>query len=166
MDFGFIRIRPFYQRLLEANGIEAVEERRWRNLHLVNFTHYGVLGIPEERVTRNLRMTASATHVSSTADPFYLPVTWVDDPPDDLPQTTCPRFIGRLPKVLPLKSIGGMSGGPIFGFGEENGSMKYWIVAIQSAWRKDHNIIFGCLLPYVGALVERELQQLDGGTSS
>jgi len=158
LDFGFIRIRPYYQRLLETNGIEAVDEQRWRNLHQVRFSHYGVLGIPEERVTKNLRTAGGETQVSSTADPFYIPVTWVDDAPDEFLNTTCPRFIGRLPDVLPIESVVGMSGGPIFGFWVENGSTKYCILAIQSAWRKDHRIIFGCLLPYIGALVERELK--------
>ncbi len=161
LDFGFIHIRPIYQGLLQANGIDAVDEQRWRNLHLAKFTHYGVLGIPQERVTRNLRVTASGTHISSTADPLYIPVSWVEDPPDDLPQTTCPRFIGRLPEGLPVEIIPGMSGGPVFAFGEEDGVMKYWIVAIQSALRKDHRIIFGCLLPYVGAIVERDMEEFE-----
>lgn len=161
LDFGFISIRPYYRRLLEANEIVAVDEQRWQRLHEVTFTSYGLLGIPQERISAQILRTSSETRVTSTADPVFIPVAWVDDPPAELLSTICPRFIGRLPDVIPVESIVGMSGGPIFGFREGNGSLHYWIVAIQSCWRKKERIICGCLLPYIGAIVERELEQLD-----
>ncbi len=166
LDFGFILIRPIYQRLLQANGIQAVDEERWRYLHLAKFTHYGVLGIPHERVTRNLQIAASETRVSSIADPLFIPLTWVGDPPDDLPATVCPRFVGRLPEGLPVALIPGMSGGPIFAFGEDDGILNYWIVAIQSSVHNDHRMIFGSLISHVGSLVERDMEEFDRANES
>jgi hypothetical protein len=162
LDFGFISIHPYYRRLLEANQVVVLDEQHWQHLHEATFTSYGVLGIPREWVRAQVRSTFSETCITSTAAPVFFPVAWVDDPPAELLNTTCPRFIGRLPDLIPLESIDGMSGGPIFGFRQENGSLRYWIVAIQSSWRKNEKIICGCLLPYIGALVERELRLLDG----
>jgi hypothetical protein len=161
LDFGFISIRPYYRRQLEANGIVEVDEQHWKHLHEVTFTSYGVLGIPQEQVSAQVRWKYSEPCVTSTANPVFIPVAWVDDPPAELLNTICPRFIGRLPDEIQLESIVGMSGGPIFGFREEIGSSQYWIVAIQSSWWKEKKLICGCLLPYIGALVQRDLEQLD-----
>jgi hypothetical protein len=165
LDYGFIAIDQHSRRLLEANQIRAVEEVHWRNQHLVDFTHFGVLGIPRERVTSNERMVGGEAHVSSTADPFYIPVTWVEDlsvlPEELRPETTFPRFVGRIPNQLPIRDMNGMSGGPILGYQDREGVTQYWVVAIQSSWNERHRVIFGCVLAYIGAMIDQDLEEFD-----
>lgn len=63
-------------------------------------------------------------------------VTRADTPHRELPPSTYPWFIGTVNTApFGLKSIVGMSGGPIFGFrNSPNGECRYWVVALQSWW--------------------------------
>jgi hypothetical protein len=79
----------------------------------------------------------------------------LDDPPNDLQVTTYPRFVGKLSDDLPLDTIKGMSGGPIFGFDQE--CSRYWIVAIQSSWLPERKITFGCPIRVFATIVEKML---------
>jgi hypothetical protein len=159
LDFGFILIRPYYRSLLQANGIVAINEELWQHLHEVPFTHYGILGIPRERVEMQVHRSSFGAQITSTVQPIYIPVTLEENPPPELRNTTCPRFIGRVQEVPDLNSIVGMSGCPIFGFRRVDDFIDYSVVAIQSCWRRSDRIICGSLLPYVGTLVLQELEQ-------
>ncbi len=70
------------------------------------------------------------------------------------------RFIGRIPTKhkLTVGDIKGMSGGPIFGFAKEEPN-RHYIVAVQSAWLKTKGITFGCPVPLIAQLAERQLKQ-------
>jgi len=52
--------------------------------------------------------------------------------PENNKSITYPRFAGQLHEDLPLSSMVGMSGGPIFDF-RLNPPVSCWIVAIQSS---------------------------------
>ncbi|MCX5896195.1 MAG: hypothetical protein NTZ51_10250 [Proteobacteria bacterium] len=60
---------------------------------------------------------------------------------------------------LPLSSIVGMSGGPIFGF-KYGPPMAYWIVAIQSSWLRSQGIVFGCPLPVLAGMLTTWIDDL------
>jgi hypothetical protein len=61
-------------------------------------------------------------------------------------------FIGQLDPALDLKSVKGMSGGPIFGFCREP-QLRYWVVALQSSWNAEKRIVYGCSLPVLASLM-------------
>jgi hypothetical protein len=57
---------------------------------------------------------------------------------------------------FPLNSLVGMSGGPIYGFSDEQKG-RYWIPAIQSGWIKSRRITFACPVPMLARLAEHLL---------
>lgn len=154
LDFGLIALRANYVRLLAANGITALFEENWVHQPGLSFDGYLMLGLPSEFVSDRLSSSRLAT-----VSPTMFRVQSLDSPPEGTRKTQYPRFIGQLDRDLPLNSIDGMSGGPIFGikFGPP---MRYWVVALQSAWRQDVHVVFGCLLPVLAFLVTEWTEQV------
>ncbi|MGA2054693.1 MAG: hypothetical protein ABSG88_05250 [Bradyrhizobium sp.] len=147
LDFGVVLLRPYYVRLLAANNTVAVQEENWINQHKVTFDGYLMLGLPEE-FTSN---TVDAEGIGQLS-PTLLGVKKLDAPPAGCPVTEYPEFIGTLAENFGLRSVKGMSGGPIFGVSSEP-PMRYWIIALQSSWLKDSRTVFGCSLPVFASLM-------------
>jgi hypothetical protein len=147
LDFGVIPLSSYYVRLLAANGVVALEEVNWARQDRVTFDAYAMLGFPEEFVSEN---------VNDAGEGFVYPTMFrvhrLEPPPEDTPVTRHPRFVGRIDQELPLNSVKGMSGGPIFGFsiGTET---RYWVVALQSTWRPTSRTVYGCSLPALASLM-------------
>jgi hypothetical protein len=142
LDFGLIPLSSYYRNLLEGNRILPVTERDWQHQDKVEFSHYMMLGFPEEYTSREFVHTESGDSIAISLSPTVIWLTKLDNPPNDLPETKYPRFVGKLSDELPLDSIVGMSGSPIFGVGKEGD--RYWIVAVQSSWLRERKITFGC----------------------
>lgn len=148
LDFGLIALRPYYVALLAKHGIKALFEENWINQHRVEFDAYTMLGLPEEFVTYE----QDGSELIGKVSPTMIGIKAIDMPPEGTKPTTYPRFIGQLHENLPLSSIVGMSGGPIFGF-RYGPPMAYWVVAIQSSWLRSQRIVFGCPLPVLAELL-------------
>jgi hypothetical protein len=149
LDFGVIYLEPYYVRLLAANGVFALSEKNWIHQHSVDFDAYVMLGLPEEFTSE--RVTASGDGVVS---PTMFRVHRLASPPEDRPPTQYPQFVGQIDQELPIKSVKGMSGGPIFGFRLEPQTV-YWIVALQSSWNPTTRIVYGCSLPILASLLAK-----------
>ena len=149
LDFGVMAIHPHHVRLLALNGVEVLSEQRWVHQSRVRFDKYLMLGLPEELTTGHVSAAGEASIV-----PVLLDVRKLDRPPDERAPTRHPQFIGKIDPSLPLKSMKGMSGGPIFGFRKESDtSGRYWIVALQSSWNREKSIVYGCPLPILASLM-------------
>jgi hypothetical protein len=57
-----------------------------------------------------------------------------------------------------------MSGGPIFGFiiGEQ---IRYWTVALQSAWYSEARVVVGCPISIIAGLISSYMDQATGSRS-
>ncbi|MCJ7639818.1 MAG: hypothetical protein MUO70_08100 [Euryarchaeota archaeon] len=159
LDFGLIALRPYYVALLARHGIKALFEENWIDQHRVQFDAYTMLGLPEEFVTCEQDGPAGDSGVVGKVSPTMIGVKAIDSVPEGTKPTTYPRFIGQLNENLPLSSIRGMSGGPIFGF-RYGPSMAYWVVAIQSSWLPSRRIVFGCPLPVLAELLTTWIDDL------
>ena len=155
LDFGLIALRPYYVTLLAKHGIKALFEENWIAQHRVNFDAYVMLGLPEEFVSYE----KDGLETVGKVYPTMIRVKAMDSPPEGTKPTTYPRFVGKLDENLPLSSIVGMSGGPIFGFRYEP-PMAYWIVAIQSRWLRSERVVFACPLPVLAELLTRWIDVL------
>ena len=71
-----------------------------------------------------------------------LPIKKREKVPVDLESTPYKRFVGKHDNILPLNHLRGMSGGPIIGI-QYGPQTRYWLLAIQSGWRKKQSIIYG-----------------------
>jgi hypothetical protein len=147
LDFGVISLSRYYVNLLAKNGVVALEEKNWINQANVSFDGYVMLGLPEEIASKYVNDAGEGL-----VEPTMFGVRRLDPPPDDTPVTTHPRFVGQISAETPIKSVVGMSGGPIFGFrfGEQT---QYWVVALQSTWIPSRRIVYGCSLPILATLM-------------
>ena len=155
LDFGLIALAPYYVRLLARNGIIAIEEKNWIHQGSLEFDKYWMLGLPEEFTTND-----------GTVSPTMISITRVLSPPNDVAATRYERFVALLPDDLPLDSVVGMSGGPIFGFRlteapDGKKELRYWIVALQSRWNRQKRMVFGCPVLTFMTLLEKWLAEID-----
>jgi hypothetical protein len=125
----------------------ALEEKNWIHQANVTFDGYVMLGLPEEFSSDTVNDAGEGI-----VSPTMFGVQRLDPPPDDTPVTNNPRFVGQIRAGTPIKSVVGMSGGPIFGFsfGEQT---RYWVVALQSTWIRSSRIVYGCSLPVLASLM-------------
>jgi hypothetical protein len=147
LDFGVIHLSTYYVRLLAANGVVVLEEANWARQNEVSFDCYAMLGFPEEFVSEDVNDAGEGI-----VYPSMFRVHRHEPPPADTPITRHPRFVGRIDQDLPLNSVKGMSGGPIFGF-SIGAETRYWVVALQSTWRAQSRIVYGCSLPVLASLM-------------
>ncbi len=171
VDAGFVHIRPFYRRQLEANGIVAHDEVQWKR-QPEKFEAAWMMGIPSSTVKRR---DEESYWFSTRMIPLEIvpstPQKFIDDSPGNLTDRERSLrdrlFYGRFPGVIDLPKnergdddIKGMSGGPIFGFAHSLGRAKYWIAAVQSCWYPRSRLIRGTPFPLIGYTTERFLDDL------
>jgi len=160
LDLGLVHLEPMHQRMLRENGIQAFEEKARRNPPR-DMLRYAVIGFPDQFIER--RATSSG-FVQLSVSPTLVYLEGVAPPPEMA--KPFPRFYGKLPDRLynqhtgaSLDGMKGFSGGPILGFKmNSEGQMKYFLVAVQSAWRPDLRVVVGPLMSVVAAELDREMQ--------
>ena len=152
LDFGIIMLRPYYIELLKKNGIVAIHEENWVKQGDLDFHGYAMLGFPREFVSTIQEKSKKNLQTVGVVSPTMIFFKKPSTPPENIKKTKYQRFIGEIRQDIPIDSIEGMSGGPIFGF-NLNSPSRYWVVAIQSAWLKDRKITIGCPLPVLANLL-------------
>jgi hypothetical protein len=147
LDFGAIILHPHLVRLLIANGVAILEEVNWVRQHNVAFEGYMMLGLPDELTSQVLPDDGLAT-----VSPTMIAVRRLEEEPEGH-KLASPRLTARIIDPIPLASVVGMSGGPILGFAGNEKELRYWIVALQSAWLKETRTTFACPLPVFAPLL-------------
>lgn len=160
LDFGVVSIRWWYMKQLLANGVKVVEEENWVKQHaLPKLDAYFMLGFPEE------------LNLPQRYDPYagvmLTPVMARLDPIDAIPEGSemkvpkHPLFVANLRENLPIKSVKGMSGGPIIGMRQdEKGNLIYWIVALVRSCVMSERLVSGCPLPVLGKFLRDEVDNI------
>jgi hypothetical protein len=146
-DYGFIELRQYYIGLLEKNNVEPLNEEVWKKRpDKIDF--YLLFGVPGETVNV---MPSSVEFAPTIFSVDYLP-----EQPEGFSETPIPQFYGKI-NVDEIKSIEGVSGGPIFGFYRNNyDEMRYWVVALQSSWLSKSRIISAAPTFILGDVIEKE----------
>lgn len=160
IDVGLIGVPPLVRRTLEANGIVALSERTWRNVPDDLEVHF-IIGLPQELI-ENIKAGDRLTHLAF--EPVLVRVVACDAPAVMAKPTR--RFYGKIPGALEdggISDIEGMSGGPIIGMRSRDGELRYFLVAIQSGWRKDLQVIAGNYAVAVADSLEREMDAATKG---
>ena len=160
-DLGAVCLEPIYRRALEANGIRAFDERAWRNPPPDMLCH-ALLGLPDQFMNRRVTSTGS---VELSVNPTLIYVNRIDPPTEMAKPFPC--FYGKLPDNLhnptagtTLHEMSGFSGAPILGFkANDKGQMKYFLVAVQSAWRRDLRVVVGPLVSAIAQEFEKGLDE-------
>jgi hypothetical protein len=138
MDFGVVFLRNHDSHLLIANKLEPVDENNWVNVP-ETFDHYFMLGLPGELVRQDERGVW-------TAQPILIPIERLSEKPACYQEHTDAMFYGVVDPQERVKSIKGMSGGPILGLKRNgDGSGRYWFIGVQSGWYPSGRIV--CATP-------------------
>ena len=155
LDFGLIPLRNLYRQNMVKNGVVAISRIHWESQAELTFSEYKILGFPAHDKVEEFDASGGA---EAAIRPVMIAIDRIekgeiDNPPDGA------WFIGRIPDDVTISSVEGMSGGPIFGFRKSaSGQWFYQIVGLQSWWRPETRIIFGCSLPLFAEAVQNALE--------
>lgn len=148
MDYAALHVEGLYRSGLEAGGVEALGFNSWSD-HLAEHDHWALLGIPSESVTYDGISTIKTRIVVA-------PIVPTDAPPQ-AGRKAENQFYGRLnddPDGI-VSDIDGMSGGPIFNLKKIDGTWKYSVIGVQSAWYEKSRIIAACPFSSLGKALEQ-----------
>jgi len=155
LDFGLIVLTPNERRLMQANGVHPVEVANWVNQDLNRCRGFLLLGMPADLVKPE-DPEASAIKYGTVA----IALRRLRELPDGAQETKFERFIGDVGGEVDLEhGLEGTSGAPILGFFDEDGTLKYWVVALQSHCLRKR-FVFGCPVKTIGHLIMAEANAL------
>jgi len=160
LDLGMIHLRDLYRKGLETNGVVPISEANWQNQPDNMLVDYCLFGFPEELVGETKTEPGpTGEMLTASINPLLLHVERTDTSHREITPTVLPWFIGKVNTApFGLKSIVGMSGGPIFGFKVyPNGELRYWVVALQSRWDPISKTVYGCPLSVFGPWIKQQL---------
>jgi len=151
LDLGLVFFREHFRRLLEAGGTVPFSKEMLAPPE-ATFDAVVGLGLPDE-LQEVVPGGLSAPACLLSMDPCL--------PPEEM-RTATPRFYARLkPDVeLTLNSLSGMSGGPILGFKKTPEGTRYWLVGLQSVWRRDLRVIAAVPSFIIGKVLEACIDRL------
>lgn len=153
LDFGMIQLQSLERQGMEKNGIVPVTEDRWMPQDNVVFDRHFLLGAPAEEASV---VDGIGTFLANPKTALFN-VHPVDEQMTIVPEI--PWLAFRIPDSVPLESIAGMSGGPIFGARLEGDAYRYWITALQSRWNEKKRIAFACPLPEFSRVFQATLSR-------
>ncbi|ARQ56649.1 hypothetical protein EFR00_19105 [Rhizobium sophoriradicis] len=139
LDFGVLFLHEHQARLIEKHNIVPLTYEASRN-EPADLDVFFLLGLPAELTSERVSPSGSAT--------VGMTMLRLKKFESEEQTTLFPRFVAKIDSHTDLESLQGMSGGPIFGFNTERPN-KYWIVAIQSSWKKSERKIFGCPVQHI-----------------
>lgn len=146
-DFGLIHLEDYYVRLLLRNEIRVVSTENIGRPDSITFSHYFMFGIPDE---------LSSDTLSPSGEAFLglalLNVRQLERLPEGLTVPPVAQFIGAISRDVPLRSLKGMSGGPIFGI-TQGDEIRYKVVALQSTWHRPTGTVAGTPVHLVISLI-------------
>jgi hypothetical protein len=159
LDIGLVPLRPYHQQLLEANKIVPLPQDGWGPHKNFQCDTYGILGFPEEVFSRQRRVSVTGATIIGGVRPALMMGNATDAVPRNGVVPKTPWLAIELKDRTTIRSIVGMSGGPIFAFKDRPGKPPlYMAVAVQSFWDKDRRIAFGTRLDAVMEMIDRQMQ--------
>jgi hypothetical protein len=165
LDLGLVHVESHFRRMHAKNGIRAFDEKAWRNPPPEKLLpRHALVGFPDQYTQRQVAADGS---VHLAVRPSLLYLERVAPPMEMLKPFPC--FYGKLPDRLEnehtgetLDDIAGLSGAPILGFMESGeGQLKYFLVAIQSAWRRDLRVLRGPMMSILAEDLDKEMRRAD-----
>jgi endonuclease YncB( thermonuclease family) len=153
LDFALLPIDGLMKKTFLANKNVPISRENWVHQHRLDFEKYLLMGIPNSKVSTR----SNSTGMTIDVQPYLIEVHQID--PSTVDASSDEWFAAKIDDEVKLKSIKGMSGGPIFGFRrDDEGQLRYHAVAVQSRWLASERIIFGCSLPRFAEQIVKSMQ--------
>jgi hypothetical protein len=137
LDYAIVHLGGLFRMMLEAGGVLPFGEPAWGD-YTMEHDHWALAGIPSESVSYDDTTQISARFVLA-------PLVRAEPPPSALAKSAN-QFYGKLKDDSNhiLDDVDGMSGGPIVMLQQLNGTWKYGIIGVQSAWYSSLRVVAGC----------------------
>lgn len=137
LDYAAVPLEEMYCRALQVGGAIPIDKSAWGD-HLTEHDQWALVGVPSETVSYDGKTVITARVVVA-------PIKPVEEPAAAGPKAQN-QFYGRLKddSVAIVKDIDGMSGGPIFALKKVEGTWKYSVIGVQSAWYREARVIAAC----------------------
>ena len=147
LDYATVHLGGLYRQQLEAGGVVAIAKDAWSD-HIADYDHWALVGIPSETVSYDGKTIIAARVVLA-------PLTPAEAPPL-AEQKAQNQFYAKLADDSEqfVKDIVGMSGGPLFMLRNSDGTWKYSIIGVQSAWYPSARIVAACPFSSFGYALE------------
>lgn len=147
LDYAAVHLGGLYRLQLEAGGVAAIARNAWSD-HLTEYDHWVLIGTPAEAVSYDGRNLISARVVIA---PLLS-----SDPPPLAEQKAQNQFYARLADGSEqfVSDVVGMSGGPVFMLKYVDGTWKYSIIGVQSAWYPSLRVVAVCPFATFGHALE------------
>jgi hypothetical protein len=162
LDFAVVGLPQLYGRMMEQNGVRPFAMDGWRQGKALIFSDYGVLGLPDEKMDKKWRIGAKGETIIGGVQVVLMLGKRVEaSPASNMPHPRVPWLAIELRDQGEIKSMVGMSGGPIIGIIQEPGrNTRYTAIGIQAWWDKERKIAFGTPIERVLELFDAEAQKL------
>jgi hypothetical protein len=150
-DYGILIPTVMAVQAMQANKVVPLAEGSWDHEDR-EFGLYKILGVPNDLVAKS--------HIDLKGiGTMFQRVDRLKKRPEGFAKTKAPMFYGKL-RGDPIVKLKGMSGGPIFGFvNEEGGQQRYWLVAMQVSTVRT-KYISGMLIRPLGRLIQQMAKDL------
>jgi hypothetical protein len=160
LDIGFVSLSDHDRRLLEANGIVALPQDGWAHEEEeIDFDNFGVLGLPDELFSREQRIDVTGARIIGGVRVSLMMGNECDEKHPRFPNPAVPWLALAMRDKTEIKSMVGMSGGPVFGFKNRHGKPPlYAVVAVQSSWDSEKRVAFSTLLWPIIGLIDTEIR--------
>jgi hypothetical protein len=156
VDVGLIPLPDFFRDSLRSNGIIPLPVGAWMGSQPPKCDEYALLGIPEHDI---IQIEATAARGPGLRAKLSLVGLDPQPVPPDKIVSPVPRFCANLLDGGELRSVKGMSGGPIVGIRKKEGGAEYACIAIQGSWDPEARQVFGTPMAIIVAAVKSELDQ-------
>lgn len=152
LDYAAVHLGGLYRRQLEVGGVTAIAKDAWSD-HLTDHDYWVLLGIPSETVSYDGRTVITAKVVLSPLAPADTP-TFADEKIQN-------QFYAKLVDGSEqfVKDVDGMSGGPIFTLTKVDGTWKYSVIGVQSAWYPTSRTLAVCPFSSFGLALEEVVRE-------
>ena len=151
-DYGIYPLSIYFQKLLISNNIKPLNEEVWKK-QPESFEFFLLLGIPAELVRYEVN------DIQLFASMFFVDV--LPEKPNGFKDVSLPQIYGKITLNSEIKSIKGMSGGPVFGLKKNDiGEFRYWLVSLLSRWLPESHLIATCPTKLIGEAIDSYLSQI------
>lgn len=135
IDFALIPLDGLMQASFQANNVVPIGRENWVHQHRLEYSFYRMLGIPQ----------CCVRDEKSGESGIALALLAIDELREAADGDHRGMLTGRIHRDADIETIEGMSGGPIYGFRfDEQGGLRYHVVAVQSSWLAQQRIVFAC----------------------